>query len=67
MNTIDFNKHDINICIKDTWQKYAGDYSKLRTQNNLNFTSDQWESEANIHKANSSTESPCSVSPVVVN
>jgi hypothetical protein len=24
MNTIDFNKHDINIFINDTWQKNAG-------------------------------------------
>jgi len=25
MDTIDFNKHDINIFINNTWQKYAGD------------------------------------------
>ena len=25
MDVIDFNKHDINIFIYDTWQKYAGD------------------------------------------
>ena len=24
MNTIDFNKHDVNIFINGTWQKYAG-------------------------------------------
>jgi hypothetical protein len=24
MDIIDFNKHDINIFINDTWQKYAG-------------------------------------------
>jgi hypothetical protein len=24
MNTIDFNKHDVDIFINDTWQKYAG-------------------------------------------
>ena len=30
MNTIDFNKHDIDIFINDTWQKYAGNYSKLQ-------------------------------------
>ena len=29
MDTLDFNKHDINIFINDTWQKYAGNYSKL--------------------------------------
>jgi hypothetical protein len=30
MNAIDFNKHDIDIFINDTWQKYAGNYSKLQ-------------------------------------
>ena len=30
MDTLDFNKHDINIFINETWQKYAGDYSKLQ-------------------------------------
>jgi len=24
MNTIDFNKHNINFFINDTWQKYVG-------------------------------------------
>ena len=24
MNTIDFNKHDVDIFINGTWQKYAG-------------------------------------------
>jgi hypothetical protein len=24
MSTIDFSKHDIDIFIKDAWQKYAG-------------------------------------------
>ena len=23
-NTIEFNKHDVDIFINDTWQKYAG-------------------------------------------
>ena len=32
MDTSDFNKHDINFFINDTWQNYAGD---------LNFASDQ--------------------------
>jgi hypothetical protein len=30
MDTLDFNKHNINIFINETWQKYAGDYSKLQ-------------------------------------
>jgi hypothetical protein len=30
----------------DTWQKYAGDSSKLH----LNFATDQRESEVNLHK-----------------
>jgi hypothetical protein len=30
MNSIDFNKHDIDIFRNDTWQKYTGDYSKLQ-------------------------------------
>jgi short-subunit dehydrogenase len=30
IDTIDFNKHDINIIINNTGQKYAGDYSKLQ-------------------------------------
>jgi len=30
MYMIDFNKHDIDIFINDTWQKYVGDYSKLQ-------------------------------------
>ena len=29
MNTIDFNKHDINIFINDMWQKYTGDIGWL--------------------------------------
>jgi len=29
MDMLDFNKHDINIFINETLQKYAGDYSKL--------------------------------------
>ena len=29
MDTLDFNKQDINIFINETWQKYVGDYSKL--------------------------------------
>ena len=41
MSTIDFSKHEIDIFINDTWQKYAGairikgDYSKLQVD--LNF------------------------------
>jgi hypothetical protein len=29
MDMIDFNKHDINIYINDTWQKYVGDIGRL--------------------------------------
>jgi hypothetical protein len=56
MNTIEFNKNDIDIFINDTWQKYAGDYSKL--QGDWNFA--QQESNVNLHKA---TSSSCSMSP----
>ena len=27
MKTIDFNKHDVNIFINGTWQKYAGKFN----------------------------------------
>jgi hypothetical protein len=30
MDMIDFNKHDINIYINDTWQKYAGKIGRHR-------------------------------------
>ena len=43
-DTIDFNKHDIDIFIND-----AGDSSKL--QSDLNFAFDQRESEVNLHMA----------------
>ena len=59
MDTIDFNKHDIDIFINDTWQKYVGDSSKL--QGDMNFNFDQGESEVNLHKAISS---PPNMSPV---
>ena len=39
MDTLDFNKHVINIFINDKWQKYAGDSSKL--QGDMNFVFDQ--------------------------
>ena len=39
MDTIDFNKHDINIFINDMWQKYVGNSSKLH--GDLNFAFDQ--------------------------
>ena len=29
MNTIDFNKHDVDIFINGTWQKYAGNMGRL--------------------------------------
>ena len=47
MDTIDFNKHDINIFINDT-----GNSSKLPVD--LNFAFDQRESKVNLHKATSS-------------
>ena len=58
MNTIEFNKHDVNIFIYGTWHKYVGDSSKL--QGYLNFAFDQREIEVNLHKA---TTSPSNVSP----
>jgi hypothetical protein len=39
MDTTDFNKHDINNFINDTWQKYAGDSSELQVD--LKFAFDQ--------------------------
>ena len=50
MNTIEFNKHDVDIFINGMWQKYAGsiaygDSSKL--QGYLNFSFDQREIEGN--------------------
>ena len=42
MDTLDFNKHDIDMFINDMWQKYVGDSPKL--QGDLNFAFDQWES-----------------------
>ena len=39
MDTIDFNKHDIDMFINDMWQKYVGDSPKL--QGDLNFAFDQ--------------------------
>jgi hypothetical protein len=29
MNIIDFNKHDVDIFINVTWQKYAGNIGRL--------------------------------------
>jgi hypothetical protein len=52
MDTLDFNKHDIDMFINDMWQKYVGDSPKL--QGDLNFAFDQWESEVNFHKVTSS-------------
>ena len=54
MNTIEFNKHDVNIFINGTWQKYAGNISQGDTsklQGYLNFAFDQREIEVNLHKA----------------
>jgi hypothetical protein len=44
LSTYLFNGYD--IFMNDTWQKYAGDSSKLH----LNFATDQRESEVNLHK-----------------
>jgi hypothetical protein len=43
MNTIDFNKHDIDIFIKGTWQTYAGNIlgDSTKLQGYLNFAFDQ--------------------------
>jgi hypothetical protein len=30
MNTIEFNKHDVDIFINGTWQKYAGNFKITR-------------------------------------
>jgi hypothetical protein len=43
MNNIEFNKHDVDIFINGTWQKYAGNSSKL--QGYLNFAFDQRENK----------------------
>jgi hypothetical protein len=64
MYTIDFNKHNIDIFINDTWQKYAGDPSKL--QGGLNFAFDQQESKVDLHKVNSLPESHSNVSPAIM-
>jgi hypothetical protein len=45
-------------------QVTLGDSSKL--QGDLNFTFDQRESKVNLHKANSSAESPSNVSPACI-
>ena len=58
MNNIEFNKHDVDIFINSTWQKYAGNSSKL--QDYLNFAFDQREIEVNLPNA---TTSPSNVSP----
>ena len=46
MNTIEFNKHDVDIFISGTWQKYAGNIAKgdsSKLQGYLNFAFDQRE------------------------
>jgi hypothetical protein len=49
MNTIEFNKHDIDIFINGTWQKYAGNIGRLfKLQGYLNFTFDQQEIKVNL-------------------
>ena len=50
MNMIDFNKHDINIFINDTLQKYAGNIGRqFKLQCDLNFAFDQRESDVNLN------------------
>ena len=58
MNTIAFNKHDVDIFINGMCQKYTGTSSKL--QGYLNFAFDQREIEVNLPNA---TTSPSNVSP----
>jgi hypothetical protein len=58
MNNIEFNKHDVDIFINGTWQKYAGNSSKL--QGYLNFAFDQREIKVNLPNA---TTSPSNASP----
>ena len=63
MNTIEFNKHDVDIFINGTWQKYVGSIAKgdsSKLQGYLNFSFDHREIEVNLHKA---TTSPSNVSP----
>ena len=65
MDTIDFNKHDIDISKKishgKNTQKTLGNSSIL--QGDLNFAFDQRESEVNLHKTTSSHESHSNMSP----
>ena len=53
INTIDFNTHDIEIFIDNTWQKYEGNIRRLfKFKNYFTFAFDQQESEVNFYKAN---------------
>ena len=56
METIEFNKHDINIFIND-----VGDSLKL--QGNLNLAFDQRESEVNLQKVTPLPETPSNTIP----
>jgi hypothetical protein len=38
MNTIEFNKHDVDIFINGTWQKYAGNIGHRVTLQNYMAT-----------------------------
>ena len=61
MDTIDFNTHDVDIFINDTWQKYAcdnGNSSKL--QGVLNSAFDQ---RVKLHRVTSWHESTSNVRP----
>ena len=46
MDTIDFNKYNINIFINDMWQKYAGDSSKLQGDLNSLLTNEKAKSNS---------------------
>ena len=63
MNTLEeFHKHDVDIFINGTWQKYAGNIYRVtpKLQGYLNFAFDQRKIKVNLHKA---TTSPSNVSP----
>ena len=48
MNTIEFNKYDVDIFINGTRATYG---DSLKLQGYLNFALDQREIEVNLHKA----------------
>jgi hypothetical protein len=64
MDVIDFNKHDINIFIYESYDTWGRHRATLKLVGVLNFAFDQWESEVNLQKVTSLPESPSNVSPV---